>query len=492
MLKQFILAGILTLSLSLSAQRSESRLLDSRYWAAKPTLEQVKADIAGGQSATESNSRTMDVVTIAILGDAPREIIEHLLSYEGNSVRKQTHHYRTYLHWAASKGAKQTIQLLIDKGADLNALDEHGTTPLAYALGSGMADTSVIDLFAQAGYDLGARNKQGATLLLTAIAGDKDLRLTDYFIGKGLSLTDTDSSGANAFDYAVRAGHIPQLEALVSRGIKPTGQTITMAARGSRRSSNGVEIYRYLVEGHKLDASVIDGEGNNLIHLVAARPKQAEVIKYFISLGVDPALPNREGNVPLLLASSGRDLEVIKLLLPYTKVDERNNRGETPLSKAVERSSLEVVTTLLEAGASASTTDLRGYSLVHDLALGYRDQEADLFASKLALLASRGVDLSKPLVDGTTLYHHAVSKQSLRMLELVSKLGIDINAISDEGMTALHQAALIARDDKMLRALLQLGADRSIRSSMLEETAHDMATTNEYLSRAGVDISFLK
>lgn len=180
MLKHFILAGILACSLSLSAQRVSSRLLDNRYWASKPSLEQVKADIAQGQSPTESNARTMDVVTIAILSDAPRDIIEYLLSYEGNSVNKQTHHYRTYLHWAASKANEQIIDLLIDKGADIYALDEHGNTPLSYAIGSGMNSTSIIDRFVSAGYDLTKRNKQGATLLLSAIAGDKDLKLTDY------------------------------------------------------------------------------------------------------------------------------------------------------------------------------------------------------------------------------------------------------------------------------------------------------------------------
>lgn len=492
MIKQFILAGVLACTLSLSAQMPASRLLDNRYWATKPSLAQVKADIASGQSATESNSRTMDVVTIAILSNAPSEIIEHLLSYEGNSVRKQTHHYRTYLHWAASKGAKATIQLLIAKGADINALDEHGSTPLAYAISSGMRDTSIIELFAKAGYDLKWRNKQGASLLLLAIAGDKDLKLTDYLVSQELSLGDTDAKGANAFDYAVRAGDLRQLEALIGRGIKPTAQTLTMAARGSRQSSNGVEIYRYLIEGHKLDASIIDGEGNNLIHLVAARPNQAEVIKYLISLGVDPALPNREGDTPLLLASSGRDLEAIKLLLPYSKVDERNSRGETPLYKALGRSSLDVVEALLEAGADIRTTDLQGNSLVHSLAEGYREQEADLFAAKLALLSERGLPLALPLADGTTLYHRAVAHQSLRMLELVSKLGIDINAMSAEGMTALHHAALVSRDDKMLRALIELGADRTLRSEMMEETAYEMARDNEYLRRRGVDVSFLK
>lgn len=494
MLKYFILAGILacSLSLSLSAQRASSRLLDNRYWASKPSLEQVKADIAQGQSPTESNARTMDVVTIAILSDAPRDIIEYLLSYEGNSVNKQTHHYRTYLHWAASKANEQIIDLLIDKGADIYALDEHGNTPLSYAIGSGMNSTSIIDRFVSAGYDLTKRNKQGATLLLSAIAGDKDLKLTDYFISKGLALSDTDASGANAFDYAVRSGNIPQLERLVSRGIRPTEQTLIMAARGSRRSSNSIEVYRYLIEGHKLDVSVVDGQGNNLIHLIASRPGQTEIMRYLIGLGVNPAMPNREGDTPLLLASSGRDMECIKFLLTHSRVDERNHKGETALYKAIGRSSLEVVNTLLEAGADVHTTDLRGYSLVAPLVHGYREQEASLFADKLALLTTRGVDVSAPLVDGTTLYHHAVAHQSLRMLELVSRSGANINAISHEGMTALHHAALIARDDKMLRALVELGADRSLRSEMMEETAYEMAADNEYLKRLGVDISFLK
>lgn len=39
----------------------------------------------------------------------------------------------TPLHWAVVEGRKEAVQLLIAKGADVNAQDERGRTPLHYA-----------------------------------------------------------------------------------------------------------------------------------------------------------------------------------------------------------------------------------------------------------------------------------------------------------------------------------------------------------------------
>ncbi len=89
------------------------------------------------------------------------------------------------------------------------------------------------------------------------------------------------------------------------------------------------------------------------------------------------------------------------------------------------------------------------------------------------------------------MYHYVANRQSLGLLKKIANLGIDINAYNHEGMTALHKAAMVAKDDKVLRELLAQGADKKLRTE-LDETAYDLAAENEYLKRNKVDITFLK
>lgn len=502
MTKTILLLGMLATTWSMSAQKARNTLLEQSFWATKPTLEAVKAEVQRGHSPAESNSRAMDVATIAINNDAPLDVIQYLVEQEGNSVAKQTHHFRTYLHWAAARGRVEVINYLIAKGADIKALDEHGTTPLFYAIGGGVRDTAVLEAFAQAGFDLKYRNREGSTLMMQAIANDKNFALTSYLQHRGLQLSDTDSSGATLFDYAARTGDVAHLKALLARGVNPTGQAILMAAQGTRRSANTIGVYRYLIEELGQDPLTIGKAGNTLLHTIATKPNQVEIATYLVGKGVDPKAKNVDGNTACILASGSRHLDLVQYLLPLSgDLSTANNKGETALTMAMKSGSPEVAEYLIGLGADARVANINGHNLVYYLAQHYREAmpsgvqggapQRDEFVEKLALLKKAGVDLAAPQVDGSTLYHYAASRGSLGMLDKVSQLGIDINAINSEGLTALHKAALTAKDTAVLHRLLELGADKGVRTE-LDETAYDLALENGYLKRAGADISFLK
>lgn len=509
MYRRFVLASAVAIALSLAAsaqQKTTNLLLSQEFWRSKPTLETLQAEIARGNSPTESNSRTMDVVTIAIQSDAPLALIDHLLAIEGNSVSKQTHHYRTYLHWAAARGRVELVERLIALGADVNALDEHGNTPLMYALGNGVTDTTLIEVMERAGHALTKRHPHsGATLMMLAIGSDKELRLADYLSTRGLSLLDVDARGATLVDYACRSGHVAQLRTLMTRGIKPTEQALLMAAQGTRRSANGIELYRFLVEELGLSPLVRDAEGNTLLHLVATKAGQLPVVEYLTARGVKPEVQNAEGNTAFMLSAGGRDLTLTQYLRAGADLSQANRKGETALTRAIQSGSPEHVAYLIAEGADARVLDAGGRNLLYHLAQNYREPmpapqgaqpqqrqggQSD-FLAKVRLLADSGLPVTTPQPDGSTLYHYAAGRGSVAMLEEVAGLGLDINTVNAEGLTPLHRAALTARDTTILKRLLELGADPGVRTD-LDETAYDLARENGYLSKLNADISFLK
>lgn len=67
---------------------------------------------------------------------------------------------RTPLHWAAAKGNEDVAELLIGQGADVNAKDEKGRTPLHY-----IDDKDTAELLIAKGADVSAKGKYGNTPL---------------------------------------------------------------------------------------------------------------------------------------------------------------------------------------------------------------------------------------------------------------------------------------------------------------------------------------
>lgn len=494
MCKPFLLVAMLLGALTLGAQSSNKNpLLDSKFWSNKPTRTLVIAEVECGHDPTESNSRTMDATTLAILQGADLDVIDYLLSHEGNSVAKETHHYRTYLHWAASMGNIPLVKMLIGRGASIKALDEHGNTPLQYALSSGQASKELIETFREAGQDLTERNSSGATLMMLAITSDRDLSLAQRLTTYGLKLSDTDAQGATLLDYAARNINIDQMKRLIAQGLRPSERTLIMAAQGARRSANSLPAYRYLIEELKLDPKTKTSDGSTLLHLVVSKPKQVEVVDYLLARGVQPSA-NAEGDTPLLLASAGSDTLLISRLLPISDLRHANSKGETALTLAVRRGTPEVVATLLDHGAEVSVRDIQGRNLYYHLVQGYREPMGtgrDDFALKLRMLMEHGLSPLELQPDGSSLLHYAASRGSVAMLGAVQDLGLNIDQLNDEGLAPLHRAALTAKSTELLDALVRLGADRSLKTD-LGETAYDLALENSYLREAGVSLEFLR
>src|SRR5262249_27557392 len=72
------------------------------------------------------------------------------------------------VHWAAIADRPEVIPLLIKAQVPLNAMDDHGFTPLMYAATIDFGDTEVLDTLLKAGADKTIRNLEGRTALALA------------------------------------------------------------------------------------------------------------------------------------------------------------------------------------------------------------------------------------------------------------------------------------------------------------------------------------
>lgn len=492
MKKNIFISLALAATLVVSAQQKNT-LLEASFWKTAPTVDAVKAEIEKGNSPSEANVNAFDVPVIAINNDASLESIKFLLDQPGNTINKSTHDSRIYLHWAAYRGNTALVEYLIAKGSDINFEDSHGATPIAFAAVNGLLNQGVCEAFFKAGIDPKKKYADGANLLLLAVPFDKDLTLTDYLVTKGLSLKDVDNNGNTAFDYAARTGNVALLKKLAEKGVKHTDNALLIATQGTRRETTPLETYKYLVEEVKIKPTATNKSGDNVLYLLANKPNQTEIINYFLSKGVDANKANKDGNTPVIAAAGARETAVLEQLLPKVKnINLQNLKGESALTFAVKSGTPEAVAILLNKGADVNVKDKDGNNLGIYLVQSYRpDPKQDAFSAKAKLLQDKGLNLAAAQKDGSTLYHFAITKNDLTLLKKLADLNIDVNAKNKDGLTALHKAAMVAKDDTILKYLISIGAKKDIKTEF-DESVYALAKENESLTKQNVSIEFLK
>jgi truncated hemoglobin YjbI len=127
---------------------------------------------------------------------------------------------RTLLHAAAGAGNLRIVQLLLSLGADPNATDDGGHTPL-YSAGNecrNAAGGDVVRALAQAGANVNIQNgvKQCSALHMAARRGN--VAVADALLECGADIEARDSMGESPLRRAVNCGKIDVAALLVAKG----------------------------------------------------------------------------------------------------------------------------------------------------------------------------------------------------------------------------------------------------------------------------------
>ncbi|GAG18036.1 unnamed protein product, partial [marine sediment metagenome] len=114
---------------------------------------------------------------------------------EGIDVNTKVHGC-TPLHCAARYGHKEVAELLIAKGADINAKDTRGRNPIDLAMNQGRKEIAKLLL------------SKSADVSLHTAAYIGDLQRVQKFIDGGANVDANDQTGQTALHYAAKAGQI--------------------------------------------------------------------------------------------------------------------------------------------------------------------------------------------------------------------------------------------------------------------------------------------
>jgi ankyrin repeat protein len=127
---------------------------------------------------------------------------------EGSLVDARDDGNWTALHWVVDMGAAggprdKIIEALLDAGADIEARDLEGSTPIMVACRSGSGDLA--RQLARSGADIGTRNSKGWTTLMEAAAAG-DTSMVIFLLEQDVDPSAREESGRTALDIAIGQG----------------------------------------------------------------------------------------------------------------------------------------------------------------------------------------------------------------------------------------------------------------------------------------------
>jgi uncharacterized protein len=182
---------------------------------------------------------------------------------------------------AAKAGDLAQVKTLLDKGADVNAKDEQGRTPLLGAAFGGHLAVGMILL--ERGAD--ARGRSGI-MMLDAAARAGDIETVKLALSKGADVNETLPGAVSPLMEAARSGNPDVLKLLLDKGAD-----VNWRGGGNRTAlmnavwSGNAHAVRILLD-KKANANAKDDEGRTAL-IGAARSGNMEVVRLLLAKGAD-------------------------------------------------------------------------------------------------------------------------------------------------------------------------------------------------------------
>ncbi|MBS0203473.1 MAG: ankyrin repeat domain-containing protein [Planctomycetes bacterium] len=370
----------------------------------------------------------------------------------------------TALHWAVYHDDLNITKQLIAAGADAKVTNRYGVTPLSLACRNGNAD--VVEVLLEAGADANSLLAGGETPLMTAARTGR-VGPVKALIAKGANVNARERKGQTALMWAAAEGHVDVVETL----LKADADFRTPLASGftplffAVREGKAPVAFRLLEAGVSINETMRKagtGSGKATSPLIMAIENgHFELAADLLKAGADPndrpagyaALhaitwvrkPIRgDGDPPPIGSGNLSSLDLVRRLIAHkADVNLRLEKGESGRGRFTTTGSTPFL-------LASRTGDVPLMRLLVELGANPKLNNAD---QSSPLLAASGVGA---LADGDEAA--ATEEEAVEAVKLLLELGADIDAVDNNGETAMHGAAYQSLP-KLVKVLAEHKAD---------------------------------
>ncbi len=438
-----------------------------------------------------------------------RQAIQKLLK-DPAAVKATEADGTTPLHWAVRADDMETSKALLTAGANASAANRYGVTPLSLAAVNGNA--ALIEALLAAGASANTVVSKGQTVLMTA-ARTGNPAAARVLIEHGADVNARESQlGETALMWAASENQAEVVTLLASRGADINARSSTIQFPKDRfglegvltilphgnwtplmyaARDGGVDAARALAKaGAEVNATDPDGTSALILAIMNAHYDTANAI---LEAGADPNITDKAGMAALYAAVDMSSLgevygmpprkvndtlkptdvmsrliakgAVVDALLKSPTLQRNHTPGEgqlgagtTPLMRAARNGDFAAMQILLAAGADPTLKQPRGTTAL-------------MMASGLG----RGL--------GVFAKDYGTEADLRQAVELLVERNVDVNASTDDGITAIHLAAQGGLDS-IVRVLAKAGARLDVKDKR-GRTPVDMAMGVGGRGRAG-------
>ena len=439
------------------------------------------------------------LVDLAQVGERARALA---LIDKGADVNAVAEDGSTALLWAVHNDDQTLIARLLKAHANVKAANKFGAAPMLEAAAYG--DAAVIGQLLKAGADPQSANMDGETALML-VAHTSNTQAADLLLKAGAQVDATEKlRGQTALQFAAAESQPAMIKELLQHHAKPDLRSVVNRDQRQVNSEPRVQ-WR--------------SRGGFTALLYAARQGCLACVQILVNGGADPNLSDPDGISPLLIATENFHFDTAVFLLKAgADANHWDWWGRTPLYAAVDlnslpyggrsdrptpddTTSLKMIEILLKAGANPNA-QLKLFPPYRHifvdrgadpmLTIGTTPliraaKAGDTDAIKLLLGHKALPDLPNSLgitplmaaaglgtnVEVDTRGKYVTQKDAIASIELLLAAGANINAVNNRGQPALHGAAFRGWND-VVKNLVGHHADLNVKDAR-GLTAVDMA-----------------
>lgn len=249
-----------------------------------------------------------------------------------------------FLLLAAQAGNKVAISFLLDKGANIEALDAKNNTPLLVAAGNGKIEAA--KLLINYGADVNVIGSLGLTVLHLAIMSGR-AELAEFVIDHGAQVNKATVNGDTALIFLVKMT-LPGIKAKCEEALGMSRSLMLNAT--SALDDLDVKVAELLIS-RGANVNILVDKLYPLLY-IAILGNNSDLTKLLINQGAYLLFNKETQWTALQSAAACGNLGIVKFLVNGgLDVDHCNDRGQGPLFSAAKGGHIDVFKYLLEQGA---------------------------------------------------------------------------------------------------------------------------------------------